>query len=136
MQRILPSLIKFAVCATLALVAVQAADATGTWTWTVPARGGQGQDRKMTLKLKQDGEKLTGKLTAPGRQGATTETDIEDGKVKGEDVSFSVSREGQNGKITTKYAGKLSGDSIKGKAEGPGRGGEVQARDWEAKRDK
>lgn len=90
----------------------------------------------MTLKLKQDGEKLTGKLTAPGRQGATIETEIADGKVKGEDVSFSVSREIQDRKITTKYAGKLSGDSIKGKSEGPGRGGEVTSRDWEAKRDK
>src|SRR5262245_1599130 len=116
---------------------VQAADVSGTWSWTVPGRNG-GADRKNTLTLKAEGEKLTGKLSSPGRQGAATDTEISDGKVKGEEISFSVTREGQNGnKFTTKYNGKVSGDSIKGKVELPARGGgEAQTRDWEAKRDK
>ncbi|MCX6926634.1 MAG: hypothetical protein NT154_26010, partial [Verrucomicrobia bacterium] len=72
--------------------AVQAADATGTWTWTRPGRNG-GADMKLTLKLKADGEKLTGTLTSPNRDGGTTDTAIADGKVKGEEVSFTVTRE-------------------------------------------
>src|SRR5512137_2690261 len=78
--------------------AVQAADATGTWSWTRPGRNG-GPDQKMTLKLKADGEKLTGTLTSPSRDGGTTDTAIADGKVKGEEVSFTVTREFNNNKM-------------------------------------
>jgi hypothetical protein len=135
------SLTKIAACAILALGAadqVRAADKgpNGTWTWTVPGRNG-GADRKNTLTLKVDGDKLTGKLSSPGRQGAATDTEISDGKLKGDEVSFTVTREGQNGnKFTTKYNGKISGDTIKGKVELPARGGgEATTRDWEAKRE-
>src|SRR5215207_9199964 len=71
----------------------KAPDATGNWTWTVPGRDG-GAERKMTLALKQEGEKLTGKLSSPGRDGGEArETEIADGSVKGADVTFSVTRE-------------------------------------------
>jgi hypothetical protein len=104
-------------------------DPTGAWTWTVPGR--DGQTRTATLKLKLEGEKLTGSMS--GRN--NSETAIEDATIKGEDISFKVTREGQNGnKMTTKYAGKISGDSIKGKMEFE-RNGESQSRDWEAKRE-
>ena len=137
------SLIKIVTAALFALGAVaqvqaadKKADPSGTWSWTTPGRNG-GADRKNTLTLKADGDKLTGKLSSPGRQGAATDTDISEGKIKGDELSFSVTREGQNGnKLTTKYNGKLSGDSIKGKVELPARGGaEATTRDWEAKRD-
>jgi len=132
-------LLKLIACAALTLVIapqLRAADAksgpTGTWTWTTPGRNG-GEDRVSTLKLKAEGEKLTGKLSTPGRQGAATEVDITDGKVKGDEISFSVTREFNNNKMTTKYVGKVSGDKITGKAETE-RNGEARARDWEAKR--
>ena len=65
------------------------------------------------------------------------ETEISDGKIKGEDVSFSVTREFNGNSFTIKYNGKLSGDSIKGKVERPGRnGGDPTTNDWEAKREK
>jgi hypothetical protein len=115
----------------------QAADkkADGTWTWSVPGRNG-GEARKSTLKLKTEGDKLTGKISAPGRQGAAArEVDIEDGKIKGDEVSFKVVREFNNNKITQKYNGKIEGDTIKGKVEFD-RNGEAQSRDWEAKREK
>ncbi len=108
------------------------ADATGTWTWTTPGRNG-GEPRKMTLKLKAEGEKLTGKLAMPTRDGESMETEISDGKVKGEDVSFTVTREFNGNKFVMKYSGKLSPDAIKGKMEFE-RNGESQSRDWEAKR--
>jgi hypothetical protein len=53
--------------------AVQAADATGSWTWTRQGRNG-GNEVKMTLKLKVAGEKLTGTLSSPGRDGQVTDT--------------------------------------------------------------
>jgi hypothetical protein len=101
---------------------------TGTWKWTVNFGG---QEREMTLKLKLDGDKLTGSM--PGRDGQ--ETAIEDGKYKDGEVSFKVTRERMGNKFTIKYTGKVSGDTIKGKTEF-GREGQTQSRDWEAKREK
>ena len=88
----------------------------------------------MSLKLKVDGEKLTGTLSSPGRDGATTETAIAEGKVKGEDVSFTVTREFNGNKVVSKYSGKVTADTIKGKIESE-RNGQAQSRDWEAKRE-
>lgn len=142
-QNPLVSLLQLVACAVLALGAtaqVQAADkkadAAGTWTWSTPGRNG-GADRKSTLKLKVDGDKVTGTISAPGRGGQAADTDIGDGKIKGEEVSFTVTREFNGNKVVTKYNGKLSGDSIKGKVERPGRnGGDPTSTDWEAKREK
>jgi hypothetical protein len=140
-QHALTSLIKVVTCAALALGAITQAqaqdkkvDPTGTWKWTVAGRQG-GQDREFTLKLKQEGEKLTGKLTAPGRQGATTETDIKEAKLKGDEISFTTSVARGENTITSKYNGKISGDTIKGKIERPGRDGGTQETKWEAKRE-
>ncbi|HLH55927.1 MAG TPA: hypothetical protein VKY92_20160 [Verrucomicrobiae bacterium] len=108
------------------------ADASGTWTWTMAGRQG-GPDRKFTAKLKVDGEKVTGKVSAPSRGGEMRETEIQDGKIKGDEISFSTSREMNGNTIVTKYSGKISGDSIKGKMEFE-RNGEPVKRDWEAKR--
>ena len=142
MQRVFAHLTSVFACAVLALGGIstasaeeKAASATGTWTWTVPGRDG-GAERKMSLTLKQDGEKLTGKLSSPGRDGgAARETEIADGSVKGADVAFSVTREFNETKRTTKYSGKLSGDTITGKAEMKDRDGNDQSRDWTAKKE-
>jgi hypothetical protein len=134
----LTSLLTVVTCAVIALTAVvqaQAQDskAAGTWTWSQAGRNG-GAPRVTTLKLQVNGDKLTGKITTPGRQGAEPVTvDIADGKIKGDDVSFTVTREFNNNKMTMKYNGKVSGDAIKGKVESE-RNGEPQTRDWEAKR--
>jgi hypothetical protein len=148
MQNPLANLLKLAACAlgvAAMLPTTQAADKkadpTGTWTWSAPGRpggggggGGGGQTRTVTAKLKADGDKLTGKVSMGGRQGGQArETDIENGKITGDEVSFQVTREFNNNKMTTKYHGKLSGDSIKGKMESE-RNGEPVSRDWEAKR--
>jgi hypothetical protein len=127
------------ICALAALSAIQAraedkkADPTGTWIWTTPGRNG-GADRTNTLKLKVEGDKVTGKMMAPARGGETSSTEIDDGKVSNGEVSFSVSRETPNGKMTAKYHGKISDDSIKGKMETE-RNGSPVSRDWEAKRE-
>jgi hypothetical protein len=135
------TIIKLAACAALALGSIslaraedKPASATGTWAWSTPGRDG-GAERKFSLALKQEGEKLTGKLSAPGRDGAVTETEITDGTVKGADVAFSVTREIQGNKRTSKYTGKLAGDTITGKIETKDRDGNDQSRDWTAKRE-
>ena len=133
------SLPAFALTAILALgflaeakAADKSTDVAGTWTWTMKGRQG-GPDRKMTLKLKTEGDKVTGKLNSPGRDGQDRETEIKDGKLKGDEISFTVSREMNGNTIVTKYNGKVSADTIKGKMEFE-RNGEPVSRDWEAKR--
>jgi hypothetical protein len=102
-------------------------DPTGTWKWSMPGRGGQTQEA--TLKLKLDGGKLTGAIV--GRDGK--ETPIENASYKDGEVSFEITRERQGQKMTMKYHGKLTGESIKGKTEFE-RNGEAQSRPWEAKK--
>lgn len=110
-------------------------DPSGTYTWTVPARNG-GADRTNTLVLKLEGDKLTGKLTAPGRGGQLNSADIIDGKVAGTDVSFCVVRTFNDNTSTNKYSGTLADGVIKGKMEFTNRNGDPQSRDWEAKAEK
>lgn len=108
---------------------VQAADKpdpTGTWKWTVQMGD---QSREVTLKLKLEGEKLTGAMVGRNDQ----ETPIQEAKYKDGEVSFKVVREREGRKMTTTYTGKVSGDTIKGKVEFQGRD-QARTRDWEAKR--
>lgn len=106
----------------------KAADPTGTWTWTVERNG---EKREVTLKLASAGGKLSGTVST-GKDG---ETKIEDGSFKDGEVKFSVTRERNGEKFTSKYSGKLAGDAIKGSYETTV-GGKGQKRDWEAKRAK
>ena len=84
-----------------------------------------------TLKLKLEGDKLTGALIGRNAQ----ETKIDDAKYKDGELSFSVARERNGQKMTSKYTGKLTGDTIKGKIEFE-RDGQPQSRDWDATRAK
>ena len=107
-----------------------AGNVTGTWKWTTTQ---QGQERENVLKLKQDGDKLTGALVGRNNR----ETEIKDGKVKDGEVSFKVTRNQGGTEMTTTYTAKLEGDTLKGKIESPGPdGGAPRSRDWEAKRAK
>ena len=110
----------------------KAVDPSGTWVWSVPARNG-GPDRTNTLTLKLDGEKLTGKLETPGRDGQLRESAVDDGKLSGSDISFSVTREFNGNSFTMKYSGKVEAETINGKIEFE-RNGETQSRDWHAAR--
>lgn len=109
------------------------ADPSGTWTWSTPGRNG-GEARKSTMKLKVDGDKVTGSISTPGRNDQATETQITNGKLKGDQISFDVTREFQGNKFTAKYSGKVSGDTIAGKMETE-RDGNTRERPWEAKRE-
>jgi len=119
-----------AVVIALAVVGIaraeEKANPTGTWKWTTEFGG---KKRETTLKLKLEGDKLTGSM--PGRQ--NTETKIENGTFKNGEVSFTVTREFQGNKVTSKYTAKITGDTMKGTIETE-RDGKTQKRDFEAKR--
>jgi hypothetical protein len=100
----------------------------GTWKWSVTFNN---NTREQTLVLKQEDKKLTGHMLGRNNQ----EVPIEDVKFKDGKISFKVTRERNGQKFTTKYEGKVSGDTIKGKSEFE-RDGQTQSRDWEAKRSK
>jgi hypothetical protein len=112
-----------------------AADPTGTWTWKTKF-GKDGKEAEQTLKLKLDGDKLTGSLSG-GRGGkggkGGGETKIEDGKFKNDEISFTITREFKDQKFVTKYSGKLTDDTIKGEIVSDFNGKEIK-REWEAKR--
>ena len=86
-------------------------DVTGTWKWTQEGFGGQLQ---YTLKLKQDGDKVTGTLAGGFDD---SEVAISDGKVKDSEITFKISRDFGGRPTVTTYTGKISGDSFKGKSE-------------------
>src|SRR5262249_21946094 len=112
------------------------ASPTGVWKWTVQGRQGQGFEQ--TLKLEYSGGKLTG--TMMGRQGSqfsVPDAPIKDASFNSGEIKFSVTRELSGREFTTKYEGKLEGDSIKGTFVRPGfNGGDPVKSDWDAKRQK
>ena len=112
---------------TIALVfafAAMAADVTGKWTFEQPGRGG-GPGRPVTITLKQDGAKLTGQVPGMGRGGDNPPppTEITDGKVDGNNVSFTVKREFNGNSMVTKYEGTVNGDEMKLKITRDGQNG-------------
>jgi len=134
MQKLRHSWLWMAICV-LALSSVglgedakKDAGTTGTWKWTFTRQ--DGMTGESSIKLKQDGEKVTG--TYIGRDG--TETAIDDAKIKDSTLAFTVAREFDGNKFVIKYEGKLAGDTIKGKMEFE-RDGQTTSRDWEAKRE-
>jgi len=100
---------------------------TGTWKYTAEVNG---QTIEVTIKLKLEGDKLMGSVTA-----FDTESKIEDSKYKDGEVSFNVNREVNGNKFTIKYKGKIQGDTFKGTRELE-RDGQTNTRDFEAKRSK
>jgi hypothetical protein len=97
-------------------------DVSGTWKWTVPGPGG---DLDVVLKLKQDGDKLTG--TMSGFNG--DESPIADGKIQDGQVTFKVVRDFNGNQITTKYTATFANGELKGKSE------TIFAQDFDGKRD-
>jgi len=83
-----------------------AADINGKWIAQVPGR--DGQTRETTFNFKVEENKLTG--TVSGRQG---DNPISDGKISGDDVSFTVTANFGGNEVKLLYKGKITGDEIK-----------------------
>ncbi len=104
-----------------------AADVSGKWVAQVPGRNGQ--TRETTFNFKADGSKLTG--TVSGMRG---ENPISDGKVSGDDISFTVALSFNGNDIKMNYKGKISGDEIKFTRTIEGGGGNMPPQEFTAKR--
>ena len=96
----------------------------GTWKWSTERNG---QKMESTLKLKLEGDKLTG--TMSGREGA--ESPIEEASFKDGEVKFKVTRERDGQKMVSTYSGKISGDTLTGTVAFGER-----SREWKAERAK
>ena len=90
-----------------------AADISGTWKGTADTPAGAVE---RTFIFKVDGNKLTGETTSD-RFG---KSEIEDGKVDGADISFTISVSFQGNEAKVNYKGKVKGDEIKFTVEVPG----------------
>ena len=90
------------------------ADVDGKWTGSVA--GMDGNDLTIEFTFKADGETLTGFHIVNGQ-----ETAIKDGKIDGNNISFSVTLD--FGKF--EHKGVISGDQIKMTSEMMGQSGEI-----------
>ena len=82
-----------------------AGDVTGKWVATMETPNGT---RETKFTFKADGAKLTG--TVSGRQG---DSPIQDGKIDGDNISFSVVRNFNGNEMKVNYTGKLTGEELK-----------------------
>lgn len=91
----------------LALVALavtaSAADISGNWKGTAQTPNGT---TERTFNFKVDGNKLTGDTTSDIFGKST----IEDGKIDGDSVSFTITVEFQGNQGKVNYTGKVKGD--------------------------
>ena len=111
------------------LVAVSASalatDVSGNWKYVVKNPQGTFQQ---SIVLKQEGTKISGHILSPrGRR-----EEIQEGKVSGDEIEFSVARRNPGGDkpTTVPYKGKVVGDEMKGYFLGPG----GHRQEWTAKR--
>lgn len=119
----------FAFSAVLAFATfARAADIDGKWRAEFDSQIGQ---QKYVFELKADGEKLTGKATAD-RAGQKSETEIKNGRITKDEISFSESLKFQDQEILIEYKGKIVGDELKLHRKV----GDIAAYDIVAKREK
>jgi hypothetical protein len=90
----------------LALATAWAADVSGKWT--AEYQSPNGQTRQNTFNFQVKGESLTG--TVASTRGEST---IEEGKVKGDEISFTIIRNMGGNNVKFAYQGTISGDEIK-----------------------
>jgi hypothetical protein len=86
-------------------VAALAADFNGKWNAQVQGRNGT---QTLVFDFHVDGSTLTGKITTP-----RGETDISNGKIDGDTITFDQVLEFNGNSFTISYTGKADGDTIK-----------------------
>jgi len=101
-----------------------AADISGKWSGDMPGRGGDMSPATFTFTT--EGDKLTGSMTGP--QG---DVPLQDGKVTGDQISFSTTLDFGGNSVKIVYKGTVSGDQIKMTREREGSG---QPREFTIKR--
>jgi hypothetical protein len=84
---------------------LSAADITGIWTGQVQGRNGEMLE--VTFRFKQDGQTLTGKM-----YGDNEDAVLADGKIAGDQISFSVNSDLFGGRAKFVYTGAVSSSSM------------------------
>jgi hypothetical protein len=82
-----------------------AADITGTWTASFDTQIGV---QNYTYTFKVEGNKLTGHMKSQ-----YSDTDVQEGTINGDDISFVENLTFQGMELHIVYKGKISGDEIK-----------------------
>lgn len=100
-------ILSIAMLAVAMATAALAADVTGTWAASFETQVG---NQKYTYTFKVDGNKLTGKAKS---EFANAETEITEGTVNGDDITFVENLNFQDMPLRIVYKGKISGDEIK-----------------------
>ncbi len=88
-----------------------AADLSGTWSIGIDS---EAQSYEGTLELEQDGARFDGTL-----EGEFGTLDVDDGRVSGEEVSFSVTADIGGEAMEVTFSGTVSGDRMSGSGSGP-----------------
>lgn len=101
---------------------------TGKWTYTLDISLDTSVD--FTAEFKQEGENVTGFVLVQ-----ELKTAIEKGKFKDGQLTFEIPREYGGVKFMSRYAGKLTGDTLKGKIVS-GTAPVERTYEWSAKREK
>jgi len=118
MKRVLILMAAFAVAAV-------AADIAGTWKATAGPNGSM----ERTFVFKVDGNKLTGETTST----MLGKSIITDGKVDGDNLSFTITADLQGTELKLNYKGKVSGADLHLTSERAGDGG-GQSIEWTGKK--
>lgn len=84
-----------------------AADIDGKWAGEIP--GMDGNPMKLSYNFKADGATLTGSTAGPDGK----ELPIKDGKINGNNISFSVTIDMGGQEMKMEYKGVLTGDTLK-----------------------
>jgi len=80
-------------------------------TWQSEQAGRDGQPRITTYEFHSNGSELTGKIISQ-RGGNPSETPISEGKIEGDNISFTVVRSFGGNEMKQLYKGKIAGDEI------------------------
>lgn len=100
----------------------QATDVSGEWDFTLQTPRGE---RTSTIKIAQDGEKIT--VTMPGFRGGEV---TGEGTIKGNAVEWTITRSTPQGEFTVTYKGTVEGTTMSGTAEM----GQMGTMEWSAKK--
>ncbi len=130
MKAILSMALVLGVCGLTGAADDKKVDPVGTWNCEYEIGG---QQRTSTLKIKKDGDKLTGTMSWPNQDA----TKLNDLKLTDATLSFSAERKlpGMDDAIKVEYKLTIDGDQIKGKGSSDF-GGQNQEWDITAKKQK
>jgi hypothetical protein len=96
-----------------------AADVSGTWKGKAETPNGT---TERTFIFKVDGNKLTGETSSD----MLGKSEIKDGKIEGDRLSFTISASYQGNDLELHYKGKVTGDEMKLSVEVGGSGESVE----------